>query len=48
MDILKEISSVIAGWVNSVMTGQLIITINFNQGGIRSVDITEKTRLCNK
>lgn len=43
--VLVKIADVITKWVKAAMTGQVTITIDFSQGGIRSVDILEKTRL---
>jgi len=43
--VLVKIADVITRWVSAAATGQLTITIDFNQGGIRAIDVTEKTRL---
>lgn len=43
--IIIKIKDVISRWMLEAMTGQLTFVIDFNQGGIRSVETVEKTRL---
>jgi hypothetical protein len=38
-------AEVMSKWISGARTGQMTIVIDFNQGGIRSVDISEKSRL---
>lgn len=43
--VLLKIADLLSKWCISRMTGQLTVVIDFNQGGIRNIDVTEKTRI---
>jgi len=42
---LVNIFNVINKWILAAMTGNLSISIDFNQGGIRNIEVNEKTKL---
>ena len=42
---LIVIANLMESWRNKDKTGQIVVTITVNQGGARTIEITEKTNI---